>query len=47
MPHRFGWCLDGHHERCPVSFKSTQTGKTYECSCKCHQDREKMMEELL
>ena len=45
-----GWCMvwgTTPHVNCRRSFKSTQTGKTYVCPCKCHIENDKALEELI
>jgi hypothetical protein len=47
---KFGWCMvygNTPHVGCIRKFKSTQNGKTYECSCSCHHDNDKALEELI
>lgn len=42
---RFGWCMEGHHDRCRVSYvaaetsKSATKGETITCECDCHQQK--------
>lgn len=44
---RFGWCMEGHHDRCRVSYvaaetsKSATKGETVTCECDCHVEKPK------
>lgn len=33
---RFGWCLDGHHDNCPMEFAESGAYKPLACDCDCH-----------
>lgn len=35
-PAKFGWCMDGHHEGCRITF--THEERTYTCACDCHKE---------
>ena len=47
---KFGWCMvfgTTPHIGCIRKFKSTLTGKTYECLCSCHIANDKALKELI
>lgn len=48
MMSKFGWCLvwgDTPHTDCPRKIQSM--GRWYECSCPCHLENDKALEELI
>lgn len=31
-----GWCLTGHHDRCPGSVRLSMQNRDQVCTCTCH-----------